>query len=177
MKNISNMGFNMRLKGKKIVDVINKFDWIVALLSTISVIYILEEKIMIFYDTNISIIDNIISVFGTLFGFILTCLSIFIVFKTEDKYIEEKNNSKSSLVFLLSNNKFNDIYILFIKDLFSLGIILFLSFVIYFIDKVRIELKILFIIVYIFFICLSVIRTLLSLLAFKRLIEVIVKNK
>ena len=167
----------MKLKNKNLMDIINKYDWAVSLLLITILIFLLKEKIMIFYDNQISIIDNIISVFGTLFGFVLTCLSIFIVFKTDDKYIEEKNNSKSSLGFLLSNNKFNDIYILFIKDLFSLGIILFLSFVIYFIDKVRIELKILFIIVYIFFICLSVIRTLLSLLAFKRLIEVIVKNK
>ena len=77
----------------------------------------------------------------------------------------------------MSNKNFNDIYVLFIKDLFSVGTILILSFGIYFMDNVIIELRILFIIVYIFFICLSIIRTLLSLLAFKKLIEVIIINK
>lgn len=167
----------MKLKNKNLMDIINKYDWAVSLLLITILIFLLKEKIMIFYDNQISIIDNIISVFGTLFGFVLTCLSIFIVFKTDDKYIEEKNKSKSTLGILLSNKNFNNIYLLFIKDLFSVGTIFILSFAIYFMDNVIMELKILFISVYIFFICLSVIRTLLSLLAFKKLIEVIIINK
>lgn len=167
----------MKFKRKSLMDIINKYDWIMALILLTILIFILKDKIMIFYDEQLSIIDNIISVFGTLFGFVLTCLSIFIVFKTEDKYTKEKSKHSSTLGNLLSNDKFNDIYILFIKDLFSLGTILLLSFVIYFISNVTIQLKIIFIIVYIFFICLSIIRTLLSLLAFKNLIEVIIKNK
>lgn len=167
----------MKLKNKNLMDIINKYDWAVSLLLITILIFLLKEKIMIFYDNQISIIDNIISVFGTLFGFVLTCLSIFIVFKTDDKYIEEKNKSKSTLGILLSNKNFSNIYLLFIKDLFSVGTILILSFAIYFMDNVIMELKILFISVYIFFICLSVIRTLLSLLAFKKLIEVIIINK
>lgn len=167
----------MKFKRKSLMDIINKYDWIMALILLTILIFILKDKIMIFYDEQLSIIDNIISVFGTLFGFVLTCLSIFIVFKTEDEYTEEKSKHSSTLGILLSNDKFNDIYILFIKDLFSLGTILLLSFAIYFISNVTIQLKIIFIIVYIFFICLSIIRTLLSLLAFKNLIEVIIKNK
>lgn len=166
----------MKFKRKSLMDIINKYDWITALMLLTILIFILKEKIMIFYDEQLSIIDNIISVFGTLFGFVLTCLSIFIVFKTEDKYTKEKNEHSSTLGILLSNNKFNDIYILFIKDLFSLGTILLLSFAVYFISNITIQVKIIFIIIYIFFICLSIIRTLLSLLAFKNLIEVITKN-
>ncbi len=167
----------MKFKRNSLMDIINKYDWITALILLTILIFILKEKIMIFYDEQLSIIDNIISVFGTLFGFVLTCLSIFIVFKTEDKYTKEKSEHSSTLGILLNNDKFNDIYILFIKDLFSLGTILLLSFAIYFISNVAIQLKIIFIIIYIFFICLSIIRTLLSLLAFKNLIEVIIKNK
>lgn len=167
----------MKFKRKSLMDIINKYDWITALILLTILIFILKEKIMIFYDEQLSIIDNIISVFGTLFGFVLTCLSIFIVFKTEDKYTKEENEPKSTLGILLSNDRFNDIYILFIKDLFSLGIILLLSFVIYFINNIRIELKIIFINIYVFYICLSILRTFLSLLAFKKIIEVIIKNK
>ena len=70
----------MKLKNKNLMDIINKYDWAVSLLLITILIFLLKEKIMIFYDNQISIIDNIISVFGTLFGFVLTCLSIFIVF-------------------------------------------------------------------------------------------------
>lgn len=167
----------MKFKRKNLMDIINKHDWLTSILLTIVIIHILKEKIIIFYNSEISIIDNIISVFGTLFGFVLTCLSIFIVFKTDEQYINEKSNNKSALGILLNNSKFNDIYMLFIKDLYSIGIILLLSFAIYFMDNVVIQLKILFIIVYIFWICLSIIRTLLSLLAFKKLIEIIIKSK
>ncbi len=167
----------MKFKRKSLMDIINKYDWLTALILLTILIFILKEKIMIFYDAQLSIIDNVISVFGTLFGFVLTCLSIFIVFKTEDKYTKEKSKHSNTLGILLNNDKFNDIYILFIKDLFSLGTILLLSFTIYFISNVTIQLKIIFIIIYIFVICLSIIRTLLSLLAFKNLIEVIIKNK
>ena len=167
----------MKFKRKSLMDIINKYDWLTALILLTILIFMLKEKIMIFYDEQLSIIDNIISVFGTLFGFVLTCLSIFIVFKTEDKYTKEKSKHSSTWGILLNNDKFNNIYILFIKDLFSLGTILLLSFAIYFISNVTIQLKTIFIIIYIFFICLSIIRTLLSLLAFKNLIEVIIKNK
>lgn len=66
---------------------------------------------------------------------------------------------------------------LFLKNLYSIGIVLLLSFTIYFISTVEVKLKIVFIIIYMFFIGLSIIRTTLSLLAFKKLIEVIIKNK
>lgn len=167
----------MKFKKKNLIDIINKFDWIAAIFFLIVLLFILKDKIMILLDIQISIIDNIISVFGTLFGFVLTCLSIFIIFKTDDKYLIRKQDNKDALGKLLTNDKFNDIYMLFLKNLYSIGIVLLLSFTIYFISTVEVKLKIMFIIIYMFFIGLSIIRTTLSLLAFKKLIEVIIKNK
>lgn len=167
----------MKFKKKNLIDIINKFDWIAAIFFLIVLLFILKDKIMILLDIQILIIDNIISVFGTLFGFVLTCLSIFIIFKTDDKYLIRKQDNKDALGKLLTNDKFNDIYMLFLKNLYSIGIVLLLSFTIYFISTVEVKLKIVFIIIYMFFIGLSIIRTTLSLLAFKKLIEVIIKNK
>lgn len=165
----------MKYKKKNLMDMINEYDWFASLIVLTILLFLLKDKIMIFYDDEVSIIDNIISIFGTLFGFVLTCLSIFIVFKTDDKYIKE--NTSKGIGRLLGNANFNHIYTLFIKNLYSIGIILLLSFAIYFISNLNIEIKIGFIIVYMFFICLSIIRTTLSLLAFKKLIEIIVESK
>ena len=84
-----------------LLDIINKFDYILCLILLLLFIYFFNNKLSIIYDSNSSIIDNIISLFGTLFGFILTCLSIFIVFKTDNDYKE--NNPNSSLKKLLRN--------------------------------------------------------------------------
>lgn len=166
----------MKLKKKNIIDIINEYDWLCSILLLAIILFLLKDKILIFYNGETSIIDNIISIFGTLFGFVLTCLSIFIVFKTDEKYTKDKDN-KSAMGKLLSNPNFNDIYTLFIKNLYSIGTILLLSFAIYFITTSSLELKIIFIIIYMFFICLSIIRTLLSLLAFQKLIKILIENK
>ena len=166
----------MKLKKKNLMDIINKYDWICSILLLTIILFLLKDEMLIFYKEEISIIDNIISIFGTLFGFVLTCLSIFIVFKTDEKYTNSKER-KSAIGNLLINPNFNDIYILFIKNLYSIGTILLLSFAIYFITTSPLELKIIFIIIYMFFICLSIIRTLLSLLAFQKLIKILIKNK
>lgn len=165
----------MKYKKKSLMDTINEYDWLTSLIVLAFLQFLLKDKILIFYDDEISIIDNIISIFGTLFGFVLTCLSIFIVFKTDDKYTKEKTSRVIER--LLSNSNFNDIYTLFIKNLYSIGIILLLSFAIYFISNMNIEIKIAFIIMYMFFICLSIIRTALSLLAFKKIIRILVESK
>lgn len=165
----------MKYKKKNLMDTINEYDWLASLIVLAFLQFLLKDKILIFYDDEISIIDNIISIFGTLFGFVLTCLSIFIVFKTDDKYTKEKTSRLIGR--LLSNSNFNDIYTLFIKNLYSIGIILLLSFAIYFISNMNIEIKIAFIIIYMFFICLSIIRTALSLLAFKKIIRILVESK
>lgn len=165
----------MKYKKKNLMDTINEYDWLASLIILVFLQFLLKDKILIFYDDEISIIDNIISIFGTLFGFVLTCLSIFIVFKTDDKYTKE--NTSRVIGRLLSNSNFNDIYTLFIKNLYSIGIILLLSFAIYFISNMNIEIKIAFIIIYMFFICLSIIRTALSLLAFKKIIRILVESK
>lgn len=116
----------MKFKKKNLIDIINKFDWIAAIFFLIVLLFILKDKIMILPDIQISIIDNIISVFGTLFGFVLMCLSIFIIFKTDDKYSIRKQDNKDALGKLLTNDKFDDIYMLFLKNLYSIGIVLLL---------------------------------------------------
>ena len=167
----------MKVKKKNILDIINKYDWAYSLGLLAFMILILRDKIMIFYNEELSIIDNIISIFGTLFGFVLTCLSIFIVFRTDEKYSNDTGTNKKSINLLLSNSKFNDIYMLFLKNLYSLGTILLLSFIIYFLETVCTEIKIIFIIIYMFFINMSVIRTILSLVAFKKLISIIIEKR
>ena len=86
MKNLDNWRVLMKYKKKNLMDTINEYDWLASLIVLVFLQFLLKDKILIFYDDEISIIDNIISIFGILFGFVLTCLSIFIVFKTDDKY-------------------------------------------------------------------------------------------
>ena len=155
----------------------NKYDWLMSLILLTLLTFILKGKILIFYDEQTSIIDNVISVVGTLLGFILTCLSIFIVFRTDEKYTKDNKENKSTLQNLLSNNNFNNIYVVFLKELYSLGTILLLSFATYFINDIIIELKIFFIIIYMFFICLSITRTALALIAVQKAIKVIIEIK
>jgi len=155
----------------------NKYDWLMSLILLTLLTFILKGKILIFYDEQTSIIDNVISVVGTLLGFILTCLSIFIVFRTDEKYTKDNKENKNTLQNLLSNNNFNNIYVVFLKELYSLGTILLLSFATYFINDIIIELKIFFIIIYMFFICLSITRTALALIAVQKAIKVIIEIK
>lgn len=167
----------MKIKRTNIKDIMNKYDWLMSLILLTLLTFILKGKILIFYDEQTSIIDNVISVVGTLLGFILTCLSIFIVFRTDEKYTKDNKENKSTLQNLLSNNNFNNIYVVFLKELYSLGTILLLSFATYFINDIIIELKIFFIIIYMFFICLSITRTALALIAVQKAIKVIIEIK
>lgn len=157
-----------------ILDFINKFDYILSLIVLILFVYSFKNQILIIYDTNSSILDNIISLFGTLFGFILTCLSIFIVFKTDKEY--KQNDSNISLSRLLSNPKFNSLYNLFIKNLYSLGIVLILSFFMYFVDVSNIYLSYGVSILYFYCIYLAIFRTMLSIMAFKYMIQIITEG-
>ena len=157
-----------------LLDFINKFDHIMCLILLLLFIYFFRNQLLIIYDSNLSIIDNIISLFGTLFGFILTCLSIFIVFKTDNTYKEK--NPNSSLSTLLSNPKFNDLYNLFIKNIYSLGIVLLVSFFIYFVNMNNQYISYGVSILYFYFVFLSILRTLLSILAFKYMIQIITKG-
>ena len=157
-----------------LLDFINKFDYIICLLLLSLFIYFFNNQLFIIYNSDSSIIDNIISLFGTLFGFILTCLSIFIVFKTDNSYKE--NSPNFSLSKLLSNPKFNDLYNLFIKNIYCMGIVLLMSFFIYFVNTNDIYVSYIVSILYFYFVFLSIIRTILSILAFKYMIQIITKG-
>lgn len=161
-------------KRTNLLDFINKFDYIICLILLLLFIYFFRNQLLIIYDSNSSIIDNVISLFGTLFGFILTCLSIFIVFKTDNSYKE--NNPNSSLSKLLSNPKFNNLYNLFIKNIYHLGIVLIMSFFIYFVNTNNQYISYSVSILYFYFIFLSIFKTLLSILAFKYMIQIITKG-
>ena len=166
----------MKKENINVVDLIHKYDYLLSVILLIIVVSFFRDKIFIFYNTELSLIDNIISAFGILFGFILTCLSIFLVFRTDDKYLTNKGKNLKAIDVVLKNSKFNSIYGLLLKDLYCIGIVLLLTFVIYFIQTESVVIKIIFIIIYLFFVCLAILRTCLSLLILRKIISILVEK-
>lgn len=120
----------------------------------------------------------IISLSGTLFGFILTFLSIIIVFKTDKEYEKTDHNKTKPLIMLVNNSSFNNIYSLFIKSSYSLGLLILISILYYFTTYgLNYTINLIFIYLTIFLIILCIIRVLLSLCLFNILIKIIVKSK
>lgn len=119
----------------------------------------------------------VISISGTLFGFILTFLSIFIVFKTEDKYRKNANNGMNPLIILVNNESFYDVYKLFIKTSYSLGLLLIIAIMFYFTTYgLNWIINLFFIILISQLIVLCIIRMMLSLHTFNTLIKILISN-
>lgn len=167
---------------KKIKDDVFEF----ALRNTLLISVIINIIILLIFKDNIAnyfseeknnILNMIISVSGTLFGFILTFLSIFIVFKTEERYKKNDDNINNPFILLVNNKNFNEIYDLFIKSSYSLGILLIISIIYYFTSYgLNYCINYIFIAAVFEFIILSIIRVFLSIYTFNTLIRILISS-
>lgn len=162
-----------------ILEVILKYNFVISLIITVVIAILFRKGIVNYFEeSKIDILNMLISVSGTLFGFILTFLSVFIVFRTEEKYEKTQKNETKPLIMLVNNNSFNDVYKLFIKSSYSLGLLLIISIIYYFTTYgLNYIINNIFIIVIIELIVISIIRVGMSVYTFNTLIKILIKNK
>lgn len=164
---------------------IMKHDKLISIISTLVLYTIFFENIeSLFENQKQDLLAMIISLAGTLIGFTLTFLSVFLVFKTDDKYIKNEENKNKPLIRLINNKEFSSIYDLYLNNAYSVGITLLTSIIYYFIDYkliyenyVFIYINKFFIIIILFFMILSIIRIILSIYLFNNLVRILVKLK
>lgn len=169
----------MKDKTSSLLETVLKFNCIISFLVSAIIILIFKNNIIyLFENQKNEILNMIISLSGTLFGFILTFLSIFIVFKTDKEYEKKEDNKTKPLIMLVNNSSFSEIYTLFIKASYSLGLIILISILYYFTTYgLNFIVNFVFICLIIFLIILCAIRVLLSLILFNVLIKIIVNSK
>lgn len=162
-----------------ILEIFLKYNFVIATIVTVLIVLLFQNDLVAYFDgSKTEIINLLISVSGTLFGFILTFLSVFIIFKTEDKYNKNKENESKPLVMLVNNKSFNDVYELFIKSSYSLGLLLVVSLIYYFTTYgLDYKINLGFIIIIIDLIVICVVRMFISLYTFNTLIRILIKNK
>ena len=169
------------LKNKKydILDFILKYHFIISIMITIIVLVIFYGDIeRIFSYSKTDILNMTISTSGTVFGFILTFLSIFLVFRTEERYKKNDENKNKPYIMFINNNSFNDIYGLSIKSLYSLGILLVISIIYYFANYgFYYIINSIFIIIICELILLGIIRVFLLVYIFCLLIQILINKK
>lgn len=167
---------------KKIKDVILQvildYTFIISLVLNILLLLLFKNNIINYFELEkTSILDMMISVLGTLFGFILTFLSIFIVFRTEEKYKRNDENLNNPLILLINNDNFNQVYDLFIKSSYSLGLLLVIS-IIYYFTTYGLNYYINFVFIAIIFelTILCILRVFLSIYTFNTLIRILINT-
>ena len=151
---------------------------IISVIINVIIFLIFNKSIVNYFALDkTNILNMIISVSGTLFGFILTFLSIFIVFRTEEKYQKNDKNSENPLILLINNNSFNDIYDLFIRNSYSLGALLVISIIYYFMTYgLNYYINFIFIVAIFELIVLSIIRVFLSIYTFNTLVRILINS-
>lgn len=161
-----------------ILDIILKYNLLIAAIVAIIMLLCFNRTLVEYFAVQkTEILNMIISTSGTLFGFILTFLSIFIVFKTDEKYKKNGNNNANPLILLINNESFNDIYELFIKSSYSLGILLIVSIIFYFTTYgLNYIVNFIFIAIIIELIILCIIRVFLSIYTFNTLIKILINS-
>lgn len=166
-------------KRENILEFILKYNFVFSIIVTIILMVLFKNNMIEFFNHHkMEILSVLISLSGTLFGFILTFLSIFIVFKTDEKYKRTEENRENVLISLISNENFNDIYELFIKSSYSFGILLIVSIVYYFTSYgLAYNINICFITIIMFLIIQSMIRMSLSIFIFNTLIRILINAK
>ena len=162
------------MNNKNILDIINKFDYFISGIVLILVLYFNNDVFYLVIDSKETFIPNIISIYGTLLGFILTSLSIFIVFRTDKDYDNQNNNE--SLRLLLSNKKFNQLYTLFLKNIYSIVLSILFSIICLVLRESHTILFGMIWGLYILFVFLTFLRTILSILAVRSLIVIITQG-
>lgn len=159
-----------------IFDFILKHNLIISTIINIIILVLFYGEIERYFDVSKQdILGMIISISGTIFGFILTFLSIVIVFRTDTRYKKNKENRTDPVVMLVNNSSFDDVYELFIKSSCILGILLVISIVYYFTAYGLNNIVNGFFIVVIFeLIVLGIIRVFLSVYTFNVLIRLLI---
>lgn len=161
-----------------ILDFILKYNLLISIVIAIITLLCFNKTLIKYFATQkTEILNMIISTSGTLFGFILTFLSIFIVFKTDEKYKKNKDNNSNPLILLINNKSFNDIYELFIKSSYSLGLLLIVSIIFYFTTYgLNYIINFIFVAIIIELIIRCVIRVFLSIYTFNTLIKILINS-
>lgn len=161
-----------------LLDFILKHNFIISTIINIIILVIFYGEIEKYFNTSkTDILNMIISISGTIFGFILTFLSIFIVFRTEEKYKKNDENRNEPIIMLINNNSFNNIYELFIKSSYSLGLLLVVSIIYYFTTYgLNNIVNGIFIVVIFELIVLGIVRVFLSVYTFNILIRILIQK-
>lgn len=161
-----------------LLDFILKHNVIISTIINIILLVIFYKEIENYFsESKTDILNMIISISGTIFGFILTFLSIFIVFRTEEKYKKKDENKNEPIIMLINNNSFNNVYELFIKSSYSLGLLLIVSIVYYFTTYgVNNIVNGIFIVVIFELIVLGIVRVFLSVYTFNILIRILIQK-
>lgn len=153
-------------------------NFIISILITCIIYFVFRDFFITYFMNNeskSSAIEMILSLSGTLFGFILTFLSIFLVFKTEDKY-KKKENESNSLILFINNPSFNEIYKIFINCSYFLGLLIILCIIFYFFNTIYTILIEIFTFIFLLLIIKSIIYVFLSLYLFNRLINIVIQK-
>ena len=161
-----------------LLDFILKHNFIISTIINIIILIIFYSEIEKYFNTSkTDILNMIISISGTIFGFILTFLSIFIVFRTEEKYKKNDENKNEPIIMLINNNSFNNIYELFIKSSYSLGLLLVVSIIYYFTTYgLNNIVNGIFIVIIFELIVLGIVRVFLSVYTFNILIRILIQK-
>lgn len=161
-----------------LLEFILKHNFIISILISVIILYNFHNNLKGYFAIEkINILNMLISISGTLFGFILTFLSIFIVFRTDEKYKKNKENEMDPLILLVNNESFNGVYELFIKSSYSLGILLIISIIFYFMrNEISNIINMTLISGIIELIVLCTIRIFLSIYAFNTLIKILINT-
>lgn len=169
----------MKDKISSLFETILKFNSIISLIISVIIILIFRNNLIDTFEfQKTEILNMIISLAGTLFGFILTFLSIFIVFKTDRMYKKTEENKINPLIMLVNNSSFSNIYALFIKSSYSLGLLILICILYYFTTYgLNFVINYIFIALIVFLITICTVRVMLSLILFNILIKIIVKSK
>ena len=85
-----------------LLEKILKYNFSTSCIITSCVLYFFHSGIVTFFSNDKSnVLNMLISLSGTLFGFVLTFLSIFLVFKTDEKYKSSADNETKPLIMSL----------------------------------------------------------------------------
>ncbi|MBQ7410427.1 MAG: hypothetical protein IJW20_03485 [Clostridia bacterium] len=150
----------------------------ISITITLIIMFIFSKTLIeYFWNYKSEILNMLISISGTLFGFILTFLSIFIVFKTDEKYKLTTENENNPLILYVNNEAFLRIYKLFMDSSYSLGILLIISIIYYFTTYgLNYIINFLFIIMIMGLVTESAIRILLSIYTFNLFIKILINS-
>ena len=160
------------------LDFILNHNFMISTIINIIILIIFYREIESYFsESKTDILNMIISISGTIFGFILTFLSIFIVFRTEEKYKKNNKNKNEPIIMLINNNSFNNVYELFIKSSYSLGLLLIISIVYYFTTYgLNNIVNGIFIVIIFELIVLGIVRVFLSVYSFNILIRILIQK-